>query len=334
MGLTRAYILKGPAKILYKTITYFTPDDIMLSIDDGGEDISSSMHGPGADRIVVNPKISVTFTPHAALTAASAEVTRVAMIGELIPAIFTNGFAGTPYIGTAADVPCVIWSTNGDKMVIPSAVITSPPTLTFSANKPIFGPVTITGVCAKPASDILLGAANSLYTVTGGEATVGVEWTAASSYLQRRYNGVLTAITGFTEIWPEDGWTVSFNPQWQEFKIQGLTVDYILQGMTVTASCVPVSNTMLELATVFKIGGAPGASWGQGALMSAQNAANLTIVDPSVPTNVMVLYAPSIHSTQFRFGHENLRTGELQFVSKKLFTAGGTDYADPLVVFA
>jgi hypothetical protein len=39
MGLTRAYIVKGPAKIVLGGISYWTPDDISLDLDDGIVDV-------------------------------------------------------------------------------------------------------------------------------------------------------------------------------------------------------------------------------------------------------------------------------------------------------
>jgi hypothetical protein len=323
MGLTRTSIIKGPAKIVYNSITYFTPDDITLTLDDGGQQIGSSIFGPNADRLVVNPKVTVSFTPHALVGSGPAEVTRVNALTALVPAIFTNGFYGTQYLGSGSELPLQIWGTNGELVTLYNAVITAPPSVMFSANKPIFGSMTVTGICKTTSSDINLGLANSLFDISTGEADPGLAFLGVPSYLQRRYRGALGSQTGFTEIWPEDGWTVSFNPTWRERQIQGLTVDFELTGMEIIASCVPVGPSMSQILNLIGVGGDNGASWAQGKSMLAQQATHsLTIVDPSDSSVPVTLNKPIIRAGNFRFGHENLRNGEVQFVSTLRLNAG------------
>ena len=323
MGLTRSLIIKGPAKIVYNSITYYTPDDIACAIDDGAQDVNSSFHGPHVDRLIINPKVTVTFTPHAIIGTGPAEVTRVNAMTALIPAIFTNGFYGTQYIGSGSELSLQIWSSNGELVTISNAVITSPPSLTFSADKPIFGSCTFTGICKTTTSDIVLGAANSLLDVAASQADPGLAFLGVPSYLQRRYKGALGSQTGFTEIWPEGGWTVNFSPQWRERQIQGLTVDFELVGMEIIASCVPTGPSMSQIINLVGIGGDNGASWPQGSLQTAQQATHsLTIVDPSDSSVPVTLNKPVIRSANFKFGHESLRNGEIQFVSTKRFSTG------------
>lgn len=332
MGLTRSLIVKGPAKLVYSSITYYTPDDVSVQIDDGAVDVMSSFHGPAVDRLVINPKVTVQFTPHAIVGAGPIASTRLNSMIGLIPAIFTNGFYGTQYIGTGSEVALQIWSSNGELVTVNNAIITGPPSLAFAADKPIFGQCTMTGICKTTSADIVLGAANSLLDVAEAQADAGLAFLGVPTYLQRRYKGALGAQTGFTEIWPEGGWTVSFNPQWRERQIQGLTVDFELVGMEIIASCVPTGPTMSQIINLLGIGGDNGASWAQGQLQTTQQATHsLTIVDPSDSSVPVTLNKPVIRSPGFRFGHENLRNGELQFVSTKRFTAG---VAGALAVFA
>jgi hypothetical protein len=323
MGLTRSYIVKGPAKIVYNSITYFSPDDITLGIDDGAQDVNSSMFGPHVDRIVTNPKVTVSFTPHAIVGAGPAAVTRANAMAALVPAIFTNGFYGTQYIGSGSELTLQIWSSNGELFTIYNAVITSPPSITFSADKPIFGSVTFTGICKTTSSDINLGLANSLLDVAESQADPGLAFLGVPEYLQRRYKAVLGTQTGFTEMWPESGVTVSFSPNWRERQIQGLTVDYELTGMEITAAFVPTGPTMSQIVNLIGIGGDNGASWAQGKLMTAQQATHsLTIVDPSDSSVPFTLNKPIIRRASFRFSHEALRNGEIQFTSNVRFSTG------------
>jgi hypothetical protein len=323
MGLTRSLIVKGPAKLVYNSITYFTPDDVSLQIDDGAVGVNSSFFGPNVDRLVINPKVTVQFTPHVVISSGPTAVTRVNAMTGLIPAIFTNGFYGTQYIGSGSELDLKIWSSNGDLVTISNAVISGPPSLTFSADKPIFGQCTITGIVKTTSSDLVLGAANSLLDVAAAQADPGLAFLGVPSYLQRRYKGALGSQTGFTEIWPEGGWTVAFNPTWRERQIQGLTVDFELTGMEIIASCVPTGPSMAQIINLLGIGGDNGASWAQGALMTGQQATHsLTIVDPSDDSVPVTLNKPIIRSPGFRFGHENLRNGELQFVSTLRFSTG------------
>ncbi len=323
MGLLRSTLVKGPAKIVYDSITYFTPDDISVVLDDGGQQIASSMFGPNTDRLVINPKVTVQFTPHALVGTGPAEVSRVNAMTAVVPAIFTNGFYGTQYIGSGSEKSLQIWGSNGELVTISNAVITAPPSIMFSANKPIFGSMTVTGICKTTSSDIDLGQANSLLDVATSQADPGLAFLGIPSYLQRRYKGALGSQTGFTEIWPEDGWTVSFNPSWKERMIQGLTVDFELAGMEIIASCVPVGPSMSQIINLIGVGGDNGASWAQGKSMLAQQATHsLTIVDPSDSSVPVTLNKPIIRTGNFRFGHENLRNGEVQFVSTLRLSTG------------
>jgi hypothetical protein len=323
MGLTRSLILKGPAKLVYNSLTYYTPDDVTVAIDDGAVDVNSSFFGPHVDRLTVNPKVTVQFTPHALITTGPTAVTRLASMQALIPAIFTNGFHGTQYLGAGSELALQIWSSNGDLVTVNNAIITSPPSLTFAADKPIFGQCTITGICKTTSSDINLGLANSLLDVAEAQADPGLAFLGVPTYLQRRYKGALGSQTGFTEIWPEGGWTVTFNPQWRERQIQGLTIDFELVGMEIIAACTPTGPTMAQIINLLGVGGDSGASWPQGQLQTTQQATHsLTIVDPSDSSVPVTLNKPVIRSPNFRFGHENLRVGEIQFVSTKRIVTG------------
>lgn len=324
MGLTRSLIVKGPAKLVYNSITYYTPDDVSVAIDDGAVDVASAFFGPHVDRLTVNPKVTVQFTPHAMISAGPAAVTRVNAMTALIPAIFTNGFYGTQYLGSGgSELALQIWGSNGELVTVNNAIITAPPSLTFSADKPIFGQCTITGICKTTSADINLGVANSLLDVASAQADPGLAFLGVPTYLQRRYKGALGSQTGFTEIWPEGGWTVSFNPQWRERQVQGLTVDFELTGMEIIASCVPTGPTMSEIINLLGVGGDGGASWPQGQLQTTQQATHsLTIVDPSDSSVPVTLNKPVIRNPGFRFGHENLRNAELQFVSTLRLSAG------------
>lgn len=323
MGLLRSNIVKGPAKIVYDSITYFTPDDITLTLDDGGQDIATSMFGPNTDRLVINPKVTTTFTPHALISSGPTAVTRSNALAALIPAIFTNGFYGTQYLGSGSEKSLQIWGSNGELVTISNAVITAPPSLMFSADKPIFGAMTFTGICKTTSSDIDLGQANSLLDVATAQADPGLAFLGTPTYLQRRYKGNLGSQSGFTEIWPEGGWTVQFSPQWRERTIQGLTVDFELVGMTITASCVPVGPSMSNIINLIGVGGDNGASWPQGkSMLNQQTTHSLIITDPSDATTPFTLNKPIIRAGNFRFGHENLRNGEVQFVSTMRLSGG------------
>lgn len=324
MGLTRSLIIKGPAKIVFDSISYWTPDDITCALDDGAVDVNSSFFGPHVDRLVINPKVTVNFTPHAIVGTGPAEVTRAAASAALVPAIFTNGYYGTQYLGSGGSEKTLqIWSSNGELVTISNAIITRPPSITYAADKPIFGPCTITGICKTTSSDIKLAAANSLIDVAAAQADPGLAFLGVPSYLQRRYKGALGSQTGFTEIWPEGGFTVDFNPAWRERQIQGLTVDFELMGMEITVKCVPTGPTMSQLINLVAIGGDSGASWAQGALLSGQQSSyDFTITDPSDSSTPFTLAKPVLRGVNFRFGHENLRNGEIAFTSVTRFSAG------------
>lgn len=321
MGLVRTNILRGPAKIEYEGQTLWSPDDITIQIDDGFTDVSTSMFGR-VDGLLVNPKITATFTPHAFTPDGTIETTFAAICAVLIPPIFTNGYHGTAYIGSASEKDLNIWGADGTLLTIQNCVITAPPNLILAADKPMFGSMTITGICKTTSSDIDLGQNDSLYNLVTGQADPGDAFLGVPSYLQRRYKGNLGTQTGFTEIWPEEGWTISFNPSWRERTVQGLTVDYELSGMEIMATCVPVGPTMLQVADLHAVGGNAGSSWAQGARLSGQQTTHDLVLKTGGDTTVFTLGKPVIRSPGFRFGQEVLRVGELGFHSQARFTAG------------
>lgn len=323
MGLARSQIIRGPAKIIFGGITYWTPDDIQLDLDPGWQDVKSSMFGPRLDALLVNPKISVSFTPHMFTGTGPAEPAIATVLAALVPAIFTNGYYGTAYIGGGSEVPLVIWASSGEMVTISNAIITKPPSVTFAADKPLFGEMTVTGICATTSSDITLGVANSLFNEATGAADPGLAALGVPSYLQRRYKAVLGSQTGFTEMYGEEGWTVDFNPSWKERTVQGLTVDFELAGMEIMVKGVPTGPTMDQVIKLIGVGGDGGASWAQGARLSAQQSTNdLTIVEPSGPTTLFTLKKPVLRQAGFRFGYETLRVGELGFHSQVRFSTG------------
>jgi len=321
MGLQRTAIVRGPAKIVYDSHTFWTPDDITVEVDDGIEDVSTQMFGK-VDGLVVNPKITVGFTPHSFTATGPAEPTFAAICAVLIPAIFTTGTHGTSFIGASAEKTLVIWGSDGAQLTVKNAVITKPPQLILTADKPMFGSMTITGICKTTSSDIDLGVADSLYDLLAAQADPGLAFLGVPSYLQRRYKGNLGTQTGFTEIWPEGGWMIDFNPSWRERKIQGLTVDYELNGMEILAKCVPVGPTLLQVADLHAIGGNGGASWPQGARLSGQQTTHDLVIKTGGGTTVFTLNKPVIRQPGFRFGQESLRIGELGFHSQARFTTG------------
>jgi len=86
---------------------------------------------------------------------------------------------------------------------------------------------------------------------------------------------------------------------------------------------VPTGPTMDQVIKLLGVGGDSGASWPQGALLSAQQATHsLTIVEPVAPATLFTLNKPVLRGAGFRFGHETLRVGELAFTSTARFTTG------------
>jgi hypothetical protein len=321
MGLQRTTILRGPAKIVYDSHTFWTPDDIAVDIDEGASDVTTQMFGK-VDALVVNPKVTVTFTPHSFTAAGPAEPAFAAICAVLIPAIFTNGYHGTAYLGAGAEKEMSIWASDGNLLVLKNAVISKPPQLILSADKPLFGSMTVTGICKTTSNDIDLGVLNSLYDLDAAQADPGLAFLGVPTYLQRRYKGNLGTQTGFTEIWPEGGWTIDFNPSWRERTIQGLTVDFELTGMEIVARCVPTGPTLLQVANLHAVGGNGGASWAQGARMSQQQTTHDLVIKTGADATVFTLGKPVLRSPGFRFGQETLRFNEIGFHSQARFTTG------------
>ncbi len=328
MGLTRSSIVKGPAIVVCGGYTYWSQDDIALNIDDGIVELSSSVYGPRTDGILVNPKASFTFTPHACVKTGPTAMSRLEATTALVPSIFLTGAFGAQYLGSGgSEATWQIWSvSNGDLWTIYNGIITAPPSITYSADKPIFGQMTVTGITKTNSSDINLGMANSIFRYQASQSNPGLAWQGVASYLQRRYKCKLGSQTGYTEIWPEGGITISFKPSWKERQIQGLTIDFELAGMEIMARLVPTGPTPAQIVNLLGIGSDNGASWAQGALASSQQSTHsFTVQDPSDSSEPFVLNKPIIRKPGFVFSHSALRNGELGFQSIARFTAGAQD---------
>jgi hypothetical protein len=326
MGLLRTALISGPAKVVFGTTSFWTSDDIQLTISDGFNDIESAMFGV-VDKALVNPQITITFTQVAwAKEGTPDEIPTMAEVcAVLVPEAYrTWTYAGSHLIGSSSEVSCKIWGGNGDLWEVHNCVVTQPPEITLAADQPMFGPVTLTGLVKETSGDIDVGQIGSLYTYTASAAQPGSEYCGVPTYLQRRYKGAWASKAGHTEVWPQAGFQISFNPTLGEVRtVQGLTLDYSITNMEVMVSCVPIGPTAAQLLTIVGVGGSAGDEYLAGQLISEKQLdTDFVITETSASTAVFTLNGPVMRGHGFQFGREVLRQGEVAYVSQARFAAG------------
>jgi hypothetical protein len=230
--------------------------------------------------------------------------------------------------------------------------ITKPPDLNLGTNKPILGPIEVTGIIATSAGAggfFDPSIANSYYTTAVGQsfAPPAIDTTSLGRGSYTLTWGAGTGVYALSSSQTQDGFTVT-----HEYKVEarqtlgGLTTDIILTSWRVMVKFIPAgaNATMLTIQNALLAGGAGGLGSSKNQLQGGrlgQVAADVTLTGASGTylsqtdlTPVIVLKNASLKTAGFVFGNKPLRNGELGFVTTWGSTgpAGGATAANAPVL--
>lgn len=300
MPLQRSALVKGPCKIVRGAQTMFSKGDVEIRIIHDEIDVDSSAHGRGIDAVRASRRVEVSFTP------VSDWSYRTTLFPYLDPTIGDRifGDSDTPLVITGKNA-----STDNVFTVLASAV-TQMPNLFFGVTDTLYGPVTFTGVLGNnmdPDDD------DSLFTV--GDASYSDTTFDPGSLAQQRYTAAWGAVTGFTSIYGQEGFTVESQLQLEDLKVDGALLDMSIVGVNFMARCIPVGPSIDQILTNSRIGGS-GNDLGD---RNSDNANDLVITGSGVSCT---LEQAALISSGYRFGDTVLRNGEVGFKTTRQFSSG------------
>jgi hypothetical protein len=323
--INRNQYVVGPCRITRGTGEAFTKGPAILRLEKSFTPVEVDAFG-FVDQRDDDILIKLDFTPEGRVDANT--------LSFMYP--YLNPVVGVDIFGPTADTPTVLLASDGvnnDTHTILCSAVTQMPQLILSAGKTMFGPMEITGVRAatKGWAD-----AASLYTVSTAAAAGSLSSaTMTGSELPeaikiQSWTGVWGALTGFTNIQTEDGWTIDFDLGLQWIKTDKLgTVCAKLKSLKVMAKCVPLgtpsmlvaatdlANSELQLLVQSATGGRGRSS--NAAVTTTSH--DLTITGADAKT-VVVIKSATLVSEGFRFGSEVLRQGEMGWVATRTFATG------------
>lgn len=291
---TRQTIISGPGAVIFGGQTIHDKEGIEASIESQQEAALSSLYGQvtafKADQVG-----KITFTPCGSISA------------DLLAVLFPHA---SPVMGAslfgAADAPAVVHSLAGVKLTAHAAALTKIPSLALSPVRTAFGQAELTFLVA---NGLAPSTASGFYTVAAAAFTA----TALADTAVK--TGVYLGTYNATTIHTQDGWTVEFDLQTTPVVIDDTgTVDLLLSGLTVRASCTPVGITEADLMAL------------QPHLLdrgsSMIGAYDLTIATTVVGGLSVVLKNARCMTGPLAWGNGKLRAGQLGFTAHREFTAG------------
>lgn len=300
MAITRANLKTGPGKIYFKSAGYWPVDVIAGGPEATWREASAAMFGRMDD--VLNDLIfRVSFTPYALWQ----------NLTVLFPTYCTSPTIETSIFGDA-DAPASIWGANGDLITLTAAAITKPPSLRLGPDQQLFGSCEITGIIG---TGLELSGTTPVYQVAAAQADPGGVF-AQTNHLADRWTGVWGAVTGFGAIEPDDYFDVSCELNLSTHKSGGVTRDMRVAGVTWMAKCRPNGPTMAQIEAAMKV---QGTGNGVGKLASA-GAADLTLTSSGGKS--IVLNQAAMRSAGFRIGQNEVRAGEVAWVTTTEFSTG------------
>lgn len=298
-GINRTTILAGPALVTFGGQNFYSKGDVTLNFKPKMFAVSTAHFGE-VDQRVSDREFEVSFEPDGRFTSGLAAV--------LWP--YASTFNGASLYGST-DRPLVVWSRDGQKLTLVNAAVTGMPNMHFGAAKPIQGSIKFTGLLAN-ATDPSNAAA--YYTLASATYPGDAGWLASDVKIQ-----AYTSAWGsspWDAFFTEDGWDISFALNLKPQLVDGLgTVDMTLQGLVVTAKCVPVGPAVTDILA--KI--APAVALGNSIAALSHH---LLISGTGVCAQV---YNAGMAESGFTYGAEKKRIGATTWKATRTLTSGTPD---------
>jgi hypothetical protein len=291
---TRQSIVSGPGAITFGSQTFHDKDGIEAVIESSQEDAFCSQYGRVAS-FKADQTGRITFTPCGDIAAAQLAV----LFKHTTPVIGASLFG-------SSDAPCVVHSLAGVKLTATAAALVQLPSLSLSPVRTALGPAAIAFLVG---NGLAASGSNALYKIESASFTA----TAVGDTTIKA--GVYLGTYNTTTIHTQDGWEVSFDLQTTPVVIDDVgTVDLLLSGLTVRASCTPVGITEADFLALQPHTLDRGASMVGGY--------DLTIATATVGGLSVVLKNARPLTGPLRWGAGALRAGQLGFEAHRSFAAG------------
>jgi hypothetical protein len=223
----------GAPKITFGGVTLWTRDDVVIPLRENLVERVASMYGRvGKNR---GPR-KIEFD--------------IPLFGfwdnlsVLFPSYFLNHTHGARIFGTS-DETFVLLARNGDKLTIHNARITGLSNLKLAANQEIFSAsVRFTGLIKNNTAPTNAAA---FYTIQTAQAYAEGDFPRAT-HKALAWTGAWGARTGFTSIYTQEGWDLSWEVGVVDDLVDGIgPVDQFSSGCWVTVSCIPVGPTLAQI---------------------------------------------------------------------------------------
>jgi hypothetical protein len=311
--MTRSSIIRGPAKVTYRSAEFWSQGDIETNMNLETFEIQTSVHGKVDERMKdVLP--TVTLTPTGEWENLGVLFPYMSNQSGAITTIGSEIFTASG--GGAGDSTLVIHTLAGTSYTFNAAAITKMPDIILASTKTLLGPVTW-GVVRK--DDTPWSTADSLVIINEAAG-------APSSTTTFDPANILTL--PYTCAWQsplatfqtKEGLIVSFDCGFDPTEVDGTgTMGMTLQNIGVMARMIPVGITEANLMTALKVQGT-GAVRGRSLLAVAADFTASPLGAAAGPT--VVIKNAAIKQAGYRFGSTVLRIGETGFVAARAFPAG------------
>jgi len=299
---TRASLVRGPGVVTYNSHYFYTREGIKLNLASAWDDVSTSLYGV-VDKTKKDVVLKVGLTLWGALE----------NLGDLFPSSILNPVVGSSVFPTN-DTSLTVTGRNKDQVLFPNVAITKIANLHLGTDSGIYSAdVEFTALRAnsKNPED-----ATAYYDTTAA-ATFPESAFAKTNFSRTRWTAAWGTITGFTSFIGQAGFDIAWNLKTTPVTVEGWgTCDMTLDGLEASCKCVPIGPTGPQIEAQTLTQGSA-----LGALLSSipSTASDLTITGGS---HSLVLKTPGLISHGYNFDRQALRTGEVEFVSIRGFSAG------------
>jgi hypothetical protein len=222
MSIDRTVIIKGPAKIVHDTATYFSEADITVNWITEYFDVATSAFGR-LGRRVQSRRIEVTFIPK---------------VWDNLTKMFPYASAqiGDPIFG-ATDKTLVITPRNGAPLTLSNAAVSQLPGITLSAGKALLREMKFTALCAKDSDPSDASKWFAFGTAASNAALTGFD---RSKVYNSRYSLAWNSGT----FRAEEGFDLDFTLGLQPDNVDGEgIVNYRISELEVSLKFKPVGGT-------------------------------------------------------------------------------------------
>lgn len=304
MSLSRASLTRSPGIVLWNSATFFTRDDLAARLTAEWKAVETSMYGQ-VDKVRTNLEIKLPL-----LLWGSWE-----NVSKLFPSSILNPTIGAGLFGTT-DLPLVIQGRNNDRLTFASAQITRLADLHLGVDRDLFAAaVEFTCLLKNATAPEADGAFYTVDTNTYSDTAF-----AKTNFTRARFTGTWGAVTGFTNLIPQDGFKVSWNLELKPVRVDGYgTVDYTLDHFSASVKCLPIGPSLTQL-----LGGTTGPSNNQLQGYAHGILASAVSNDLTLTSSVVTIVAKNafLADSGAVFSREKLRNGEIEFQTTRGFSAG------------